>query len=258
MSFIASLQAENTELKAILFEVSNENQMIKNERDTLQHHYKTLKTDCENLEKRLEQYQQAYERLHHQLNELRRYRFGTRSERYLDPQHPQIDFLAQEKSLATAEDSHDRTDKISVPAHQRRKQSKKDTSRYPREIRIIPVAEEDKRCHCGCQKAVIRYEMKELYHYQAAVFKIIEQRREVVACPSHCPHSMQTAPAPLHVLPKVKATEAFLAHVVVGKCHHRQPLYHLEKYADKAGLSRETLDDSISCPVTAFNQSHER
>ena len=78
------------------FKVSGNDNLIGGEKQNLDPNVNFYQYDCENLEKRLEQYQQAYERLHHQLNELRRYRFGTRSERYLDPQHPQIDFLAQE------------------------------------------------------------------------------------------------------------------------------------------------------------------
>lgn len=37
------------------------------------------------------------------------------------------------------------------------------------------------------------------------------------------------APAPLHILPKIKATEELLSFLVVSKMDDRQPLYHLEK-----------------------------
>ena len=77
----------------------------------------------------------------------------------------------------------------------------------PRRIVIIPV--ENKTCHCGCQKTVIRYEASEQYHYQQAIHEIIEERREVVACPKGCDQSIETAKKPPHVLPKIKALRDF-------------------------------------------------
>jgi len=52
---------------------------------------------------------------------------------------------------------------------------------------------------------------------------------------------LQTAPSPLHILPKVKATEDLLSHIVISKMHNRQPLYHLEKYGRALDVSRETM-----------------
>jgi transposase len=52
---------------------------------------------------------------------------------------------------------------------------------------------------------------------------------------------MKAAPAPAHILPKAKVTEALLAHIIVSKLHHRQPLYHLAKYALSIKISRETM-----------------
>ncbi len=206
--------------------------------EALQVENNNLKQQQHHLEKSLEQYQQAYERLQQQVNELLRHRFGQRSERDLDPNHPQIDFLADEKTRKKA--TVPLENEVEVPAHKRRKKQKNNTSQYPRVIEIIPVDEADKICSCGNEKTVIRYETKELFDYVPAIHRIIEQRREVVACAKGC-CSIQTAPAPLQVLPKIKATESLLAHIVVSKFHHRQPLYHLEKYAQAVDVSRETM-----------------
>jgi len=139
------------------------------------------------------------------------------------------------KDLALAEetDAH-----VGIP---QRKRVKKNTQQYPRVIDIISVPEEERTCACGCEKKVLRYEVKELYDYQPGVFRIVEQRREILACPKGCEQSMKTAPSPLQVLPKVKATEGLLAHVVISKMHDRQPLYHLEKYGRAVNVSRDTL-----------------
>lgn len=178
---------------------------------------------------RCEQYAQAYDSLQHQINELRRYRFGTKSERFIDPEHPQINFFHDENTFAKEDAKGNGIhDEIKVEAHTRKKKNPSNKE-LPRRIEIIPVAEKDMQCTCGCQKEVIRYEMKEILHYQPAFFEIIEQRREVVACEKGCDGAMKTAPAPLQVLPKLSVSESFLSFLVVGKLDDRQPLYHLEK-----------------------------
>ena len=81
-------------------------------------------------------------------------------------------------------------------------------------------------------------------NYQPPVLEIIEQRREIVACAHGCESKIITAPAPLHILPKVKATEEFLSFLVVSKLDDRQPLYHLEKQLnERYGIdcSRQTM-----------------
>lgn len=130
-----------------------------------------------------------------------------------------------------------------IAAHTRKKK-KKTEKELPRRVEIIPVSDEDKQCACGACKTVIRYETKELLHYQPCVIEIVEQRREVVACLNGCENQMVTAPTPKRILPKTKSTEAFLAFLVVSKLDDRQPLYHLERQlSERHGIdcSRQTM-----------------
>ncbi len=214
--------------------------IIKNQNDEIQE----LKAVNLTLEKRCEQYAQAYDQMHAQLKELIRNRFGKKSERYIDPEHPQISLLGDANLFAKKdEEGNQIDDDIEVKCHTRKKNktSKKDV---PIRIEIIPVCEEDKKCECGACKEVISYETKKLLNYQPAVLEIIEQRREIVACNKKCDSKIVTAPAPLHILPKVKATEEFLAFLIVSKLDDRQPLYHLEKQLSaRYGIdcSRQTM-----------------
>lgn len=195
-------------------------------------------------EKRCEQYAQAYDQMHDQLKELIRNRFGKKSERYIDPKHPQLS-LFEENDVFTEKDKEGNkiADEIEIKSHTRKRNqtSKKDV---PVRVEIIPVSEEDKTCGCGACKKVISYEIKKLLNYQPPVLEIIEQRREIVACTNECESKVITAPAPLHILPKVKATEEFLSFLVVSKLDDRQPLYHLEKQLnERYGIdcSRQTM-----------------
>ena len=206
----------------------------------LQHQNIHLSNQNTNLNKRIEQYQLAYQLLQQQIADLRRNRFGKKSERFIAADNPQMSLLDDTPLSAQADKSND-TGTIEVPAHKRKRARKeKDLSDLPRQIEIIPVAEEDRFCGCGKEKKVIRYEKKELLDYQPSRLSVIEQRREVLACScGQC--APVTAPAPKHILPKVGATESLLAQTVISKLHHRMPLYHQEKYGEIAGFSRETL-----------------
>lgn len=197
------------------------------------------------LEKRCEQYAQAYDSLLAQIKELQRHRFGKKSERYIDPEHPQLSLLDDDKDKFTAADAAGESipDDVQVASHVRKKKNKAEKE-IPVRIEVIPVPEEQKQCSCGKCKQVIRYETKQLMHYQQEVFEMIEQRREVVACVDGCDNEIMTAPLPLHVLPKVKATEEFLSFLVTSKLEDRQPLYHLEKrLSERHGIDcpRQTM-----------------
>jgi transposase len=196
--------------------------------------------------KRCEQYEQAYDSLQHQVKELLRHRFGKKSERFIDPENKQLSLLEENDIFAKADfetDSVDETTTI-IPAHSRKKKSKSSHADWPHRIEIIPVDDGNKQCSCGMCKAVIRYETKELIHYVPPIMEILEQRREVVACPKGCDGQIITASAPLCILPKIKVTPELLAFLIVSKCDDRQPLYHLERMLrERHGFdcSRQTM-----------------
>jgi transposase len=221
--------------------------MISQEQENqLMSEIQALKTELTLFKERCEQYSQAYDSLKDQIIEMQRHRFGQRSERYIDPEHPQLDFFQDNVAIfsnaeTTGEQLAEET--VDVAAHTRKK-NKKPQKELPRRIEIILLPEEDKHCSCGACKTVIRYETKESIHYQPCVIEIIEQRREVAVCPKGCDGSIITASAPLHILPKIKATAEFLAFLVVSKLDDRQPLYHLERQlSERHGIdcSRQTM-----------------
>lgn len=204
-----------------------------------------LKVALNTAEKRCEQYALAYDQMHHQLQELLRNRFGKKSERYIDdPENPQRDLFGYDEKFTLAEEEGNKIEDEAVIVTYARKKHKKSEKNIPVRIEIIPVSEEQKQCSCGACKVVIRYETKQSIHHQPAIFEIVEQRREVVACVKGCDGEIVTASSPLHVLPKIKATEEFLSFLVVSKLDDRQPLYHLEKQlSERYGIdcSRQTM-----------------
>ena len=208
----------------------------------LQKQITTLEQNLQLQSQRADNAEKAYDYLMHQYKQLARVQFGSRSEKYQDPNHPQQLLFPDESSrdVCDATDNAEDTNVVDIKAHKRcRSTSTKEPSRR---VVIIPVL--DKQCHCGCQKTVIRYETCEYYHCQPAIFELIEERREVVACPRGCMQSVKTATKPSHVLPKIKASHALLTHIIVSKVVDRQPLYHLEKqFFSRYGftLTRRTM-----------------
>lgn len=193
---------------------------------------------------RYEQYAQAYEYLQDQFKNLQRQIFGKRSERFIDPENKQQSLLdgITFTDVDTSGESKAETS-TQVAAHSRKKKTKLNKD-LPRRIEIITLPESAKLCSCGYCKNIIRYESKELINYHPEVFEIVEQRREVAACPKGCDNSIITALAPLHVLPKTKATESFLSFLIVSKLDDRQPLYHLERQLQERhgiDISRQTM-----------------
>jgi hypothetical protein len=93
----------------------------------------------------------------HQIREMNRQRFGSRSERFADNPDQLSLFPLPEKQ----ESSADEEEAVTVPEHHRLKKSKKDWKLLPREIEIIPVSDAERHCSCGCEKQLVRYEVKE-------------------------------------------------------------------------------------------------
>jgi transposase len=206
---------ENTKFNADIASLLQENQALRAELNLFQ--------------QRCEQYAQAYESLQHQVKEMLRHRFGQKSERFIDPENPQLSLFDSPHAFATADqEGEGQAQTVTVAAHERRRQPSS-SKPLPHRIEIIPLPEAEKQCSCGACKTFIRYETRQLIHYQPCILEIIEQRREVAACPQNCEGSIQTAPLPAKILPKIKATETFLAFLVTSKLEDRQPLYHLEK-----------------------------
>ena len=208
-----SLDAKNISLKS-------ENLTLKNDNCELK--IKLLKQA-----EMLQHFHEEYERLLHIIKVANRALYGQKSERQLDEEYQQLSLLETTESITVKDNEAEQTQTISYERHKRSKKDKHQNIPH-REI-IIAVAEEDRFCHCGCEKKLIRYESHDKIHFQPAVFEIQVEKREVLACPKGCSQSIVTAELPKVALPKVCATEELLSHIAVSKILDRQPLYHLEK-----------------------------
>ena len=148
-----------------------------------------LKHEVDLLTKKVEYQEQYIDQLQHMLLEARRHRFGVKSEKFDNQFQDRFDFGENNAECQKAPEEPPET---LVPEHKRKKKSKSNKV-LPRRIVIVPVDEKDKQCACGKEKSVICYAITEKPDYQPATFEIVEERREVLACPHECEKSMVTA-----------------------------------------------------------------
>lgn len=201
-----------------------------------------LETENALLKRQIEEQKQAYEFLQSQLEVLKRMIFGSKSERFIDPESKQPSLL-DDPEFAELEASGEQTPdaEIQIAAHTRKKKVNPNKI-LPRRPVFIKLTKEELLCDCGTCKKIIRTEVKEIINYIPAIFEIIEQHREVASCPK-CQDGVVVAPAPLQILPKVGVSESFLSYLVVSKFEDRQPLYHLESkmYSNGVDCSRQNM-----------------
>ncbi|MGJ3495505.1 IS66 family transposase [Piscirickettsia salmonis] len=184
--------------------------------------------------------EEQYELLRAQNDSLKRALFGRRSERFIDGDYPQLDlFNSDTQNVDTAEDSSN-DNVVSIKSYKRKKKRAEILAGLACREQIIPVADNDRRCHCGREKCFIRYESNEKLDFKPAVCERVIIKREIVACPHGCDKSICIAAAPKVALPKVRATDELIAHLIVSKIEDRQPLYHLEKKLNQL-ISRQVM-----------------
>lgn len=122
----------------------------------------------------------------------------------------------------------------------------------PRERVDVLVPEPLRVClECGKAKACIGHIRSEVLEFSPAHFKIVEERREKLAC-TDCESGVVSAPSE-KVMDRGRPGPGLLAHIVVGKFQDGLPLYRQAQGYRRLGvtLSESTLGDwsGFSCDV---------
>ena len=210
--------------------------------ETIEYQLQEALNRCGLYEEKHNHLKDEYERLDSQLSELKRLRFGKKSERFINSdelQEPLFPDMVSENNTQ----NDDGVELITYTRKKRDPNAKTEKEIPVREI-IIPVKQEDRVCGCGKEKEVIRYETSNRLNYKPEVFEMLVEKREVVACKKGCEDNIVTASVPERILPKCRVTESLLAYIAVSKVLDRQPTYHLEKrIEEKHGwhIPRQTM-----------------
>jgi len=106
----------------------------------------------------------------------------------------------------------------------------------PREQQEVRVPDEERTCPvCGKDKQCIGHVVSEILEFVPAHFKIIEERREKLACPDGCETSVSVAPSE-KVYDRGRPGPALLAHLVVSKFQDALPLYRQSQIFRRSGV----------------------
>jgi len=226
---LAKKEIEIAQQNTLILDLQKEISGYKNKIELSKENEQTAKENEQTAKEKISEIQNKYDRLYQSFLDAQRHQYGTRSERFIDEGQLHLPLFDTNAPPAVTTDNDDDKN-IETITYTRNKKGKKKPPTIPTREEIIPVDESERTCTCcGREKQCIGYETKQLLNYQPAIFEIINQKREKLACKKGCGSQLITAPVPKHILPKCSATESLLSFIVVSKVLDRQPLYHLEK-----------------------------
>ena len=244
---VADLQAMILRLDRELGEARQQFGEARQQVDEIQVEFEQQERVLNATEASYEELRQTHQAALEELDTLRRWMYGRRSERIDDPNQLHLfdlgPALVEEADESDARDDNEATS--TKPRKRRRKPRALDLDKLPHERIRDDVSDEQKRCGCcGREMEAIGIEESKVLEFIPASLKVIVHERPKYAC-GRCKEGVTTAPAPRRVLPRCIAGPGLIAQIVVGKFGDHLPLYRLEDIFRRNGLhlARSTLCD---------------
>jgi transposase len=182
------------------------------------------------------------EKLKLQLANLRRHRFGSKSEA-LDKIIDQLE-LALFEAEATAT-SHQSDGSTPAPKPKRKPKREPLPDHLPREDVVLNPGE---TCgQCGGALRHLGEDVTESLEYVPGRFKVIRTIRPKLSC--RCCETIHQVPAPSMPIERGRMGPGLMAHVLVSKYADHLPLYRQSQIynRERVSLERSTLSDGVRC-----------
>lgn len=198
-----------------------------------------LRSLIENNTEKLKIYETEISQLHEMIRELRRSKFGRKSERWESSE--QLVFNEAEVE-SRQPDTLAEVGEVKVSAHTKKRGHRRALpAELEREEVLIELPESERFAQDGTPLKVIGHEISEKLSYEPAKTKVIVYRRVKYGVESG--DYEKSAPPVPSIIPKGIATPELLASVVVEKYGYGLPLYRQEYKFDQMGvdLSRQTM-----------------
>jgi transposase len=190
---------------------------------------------------KLKIYEEEISYLQEQLLELKRLKFGTKSERWESAE--QLVFNEAEVESLKPDPDGGADIEIKVSAHTKKVRGHRRAlpEGLEREEVIVELPEADRYSEDGTPLKVIGYEISEKLSYEPAKTKVIVYRRAKYGL--SCGDYVKTAPPVPMIIPKGIATAELIAAIIVEKYGFGMPLYRQEYKFNQMGidLSRQTM-----------------
>ncbi len=185
-------------------------------------------------DERLKLYQEENERLHEMLRELKRHRFGTKSERWESPDQLVFNETEVLAKSAKADDGDEDGEQTTGTAAKPRGKRKPLPKELPREIVVIELPEEQRLGSNGRPMRPIGKEVSEKLVYEPGVTKVVETHR--IRYGEDSGDTGVIAPPPPSIVPKGIVTPSLLAFIVLQKYGYGLPYYRLEDMFERMGV----------------------
>ena len=208
-----------------------------------------LKAELAQTQEALAQSEDARRRLESIVSDLRREKFGARSEKLSAEQYhlPLEDVEIAQGVLDAAHEKAKRiiTGRLDGASASHRRNRGHLPAHLPRVEQIIEPA--SRSCPCGCgEMARIGEDVSERLDVVPAQLRVLVTRRPKYAC-RRCSGAVVQAHAPEHVVPGGLPTEALIAQVIVAKFGDHLPFYRQAEIYARQGirLDRATLGNWV-------------
>lgn len=206
-----------------------------------------LKAENQNLRgqvdlttEKLKHFESEVSRLQEMLLDLRRNRFGSKSERWESSEQMVFNEAEALSAKPTAELNEDSD--ISVSAHTKKRGHRKSLpAELEREEVVIELPTEERFADDGTPLKIIGYEVSEKLSYEPSKTKVIVYKRAKYGADSG--DYEKTAPPVPMIIPKGLATSELVASIVIDKYGYGLPLYRQEYKFEQMGvdLPRQTM-----------------
>ncbi|HMS10234.1 MAG TPA: IS66 family transposase [Pyrinomonadaceae bacterium] len=198
------------------------------------------------LEERVRVYQDENNWLKEQIADLKRNRFGKKSEGYETPEQVCLFNEAEIESRKpdpTDDEEADQTREVKVEGHTKnvRGHRKALPENLEREVIKIELPEEEQFDEDGNRLKVIGWEISEKIKYEPSRISVTQYQRAKYGVEQG--DYVKTAPPVASIIPKSNATPELLAAIVVAKYADGLPLYRMEDFFKRHGieLGRQTM-----------------
>ena len=207
-----------------------------------------------------EELQAAHEATIAELNRLKQWVFGRRSERIVEGEGQQHLFDLQPEPTGQPDTPIPEPPGQQVTAHRRRRRRELDLDKLPHYRHELDVQPEEKVCGgCGRTKDCIGKDETKILDYIPPKLEVHVHVRPKYACRC-CKDGVVSPPPPERPIVRGIAGPGLIAQIVVGKFGDHLPLYRQEDFFSRHGLhiARSTLCDWVKAAAELLRPFYER
>lgn len=207
-----------------------------------------------------EELQETHQATIDELNRLKRWIYGQRSERLVEGEGQQHLFDLEPPVTSDSEASLSEPPPQQVTAHSRRRRRELDLDKLPHHRHELDVSPADKTCSCcGRTKDCIGQDETKILDYVPAQLEVHVHVRPKYAC-RYCKDGVVSPPPPVRPIVRGIAGPGLIAQIVVSKFGDHLPLYRQEDFFTRHGLhiARSTQSDWVKAAAELLQPFYQR